>query len=199
VLIEVSTGFISLPTDGLLRLVERVKKAGLKARAPGAASKILLGDVAAEDTLRSPNWSRRLPRSKSAAWQNAYPSRQLYRSRRRSDAARIAPTWNLCRGCRNADQWHGPVYRYVKVKGDDGGLYILRFEEGKAVWDLTLFESERARALRGLNRDPERPQGPQPCHSVTLCSRRKARHFWIMLLLVSGAADHEMILRRAWP
>jgi hypothetical protein len=45
------------------------------------------------------------------------------------------------------DQWHGPVYRYVKVKGDDGGLYILRFDEGEAVWDLTLFESDRARAL----------------------------------------------------
>jgi hypothetical protein len=42
------------------------------------------------------------------------------------------------------DQWHGPDYRYVKVKGDDGGLYILRFDEARAVWDLTMFESERA-------------------------------------------------------
>jgi hypothetical protein len=31
--------------------------------------------------------------------------------------------------------------------------------------------------------------------TVTLCSRRKASHFSIMLLLVSGAADHAMILR----
>jgi hypothetical protein len=30
--------------------------------------------------------------------------------------------------------------------------------------------------------------------TVTLCSRRKASHFWIMLLLVSGAADHVVIL-----
>jgi len=30
--IEISTGFISLPTDALLRLVEKVKKAGLKAK-----------------------------------------------------------------------------------------------------------------------------------------------------------------------
>jgi phosphosulfolactate synthase (CoM biosynthesis protein A) len=30
--IEISTGFISIPTSGLLRLIERVKKAGLKAK-----------------------------------------------------------------------------------------------------------------------------------------------------------------------
>lgn len=51
------------------------------------------------------------------------------------------------------DQWHGPVYRYVKVKGDDGGLYILRFDEKEAAWDLTLFESDRARALRAQAHD----------------------------------------------
>jgi hypothetical protein len=27
------------------------------------------------------------------------------------------------------DQWYGADYRYVKVKDDDGGLYILRFNE----------------------------------------------------------------------
>jgi hypothetical protein len=46
------------------------------------------------------------------------------------------------------DQWHGPAYRYVKVKGEDGGLYILRFDERTAVWDLTLFESDRALPAR---------------------------------------------------
>jgi hypothetical protein len=40
------------------------------------------------------------------------------------------------------DQWHGPEYRYVKIKGDNGGLYILRFDEIRAVWELTMFESE---------------------------------------------------------
>jgi hypothetical protein len=29
--------------------------------------------------------------------------------------------------------------------------------------------------------------------TVTLCWHRKASHFWIMLLLVSGTADHGMI------
>lgn len=28
------------------------------------------------------------------------------------------------------DRWHGPDYRYFKVKGDDGNLYILRLEDG---------------------------------------------------------------------
>jgi hypothetical protein len=54
------------------------------------------------------------------------------------------------------DQWHGSVYRYVKVKGDDGGLYILRFDARKAVWDLTLFESDRARALSARLHDQGR-------------------------------------------
>jgi hypothetical protein len=45
------------------------------------------------------------------------------------------------------DQWYGPDYRYVKVKGDDGALYILRFDEIRAEWQLTMFESPRAQAL----------------------------------------------------
>ncbi len=42
------------------------------------------------------------------------------------------------------DQWHGPNYRYFKVKGDDGNLYILRFNEGLAEWELTMFQSPEA-------------------------------------------------------
>jgi len=34
----------------------------------------------------------------------------------------------------NVDQWQGRDYRYFKVKGDDGNLYILRFNEGRADW-----------------------------------------------------------------
>ncbi len=29
----------------------------------------------------------------------------------------------------NIDQWHGPDYRYVKVRGSDGNVYILRLNE----------------------------------------------------------------------
>lgn len=39
----------------------------------------------------------------------------------------------------NLDQWHGPDYRYFKVRGDDGNLYILRLDEVGAEWSLTLF------------------------------------------------------------
>ena len=44
------------------------------------------------------------------------------------------------------DQWYGPDYRYCKVKGGDGALYILRLDESRSEWHLTMFAS--ARALR---------------------------------------------------
>jgi hypothetical protein len=37
------------------------------------------------------------------------------------------------------DQWYGPDYCYFKIKGNDGNLYILRFDEGRAEWELTMF------------------------------------------------------------
>ena len=38
------------------------------------------------------------------------------------------------------DQWYGPDYRYVKVRGYDGTIYILKFHETCADWELTMFE-----------------------------------------------------------
>ncbi len=46
----------------------------------------------------------------------------------------------------NLDQWHGAGYRYHKVRGNDGNLYILRVEESSAEWELTMFESPDAEA-----------------------------------------------------
>ena len=43
------------------------------------------------------------------------------------------------------DQWYGPDYCYIKVRDCDGGLYILRFDEPYAEWELTMFVSARAR------------------------------------------------------
>ena len=43
----------------------------------------------------------------------------------------------------NLDQWHGRDYRYFKIKGEDGNLYILRFDETRAEWDLTMYRTER--------------------------------------------------------
>jgi hypothetical protein len=45
------------------------------------------------------------------------------------------------------DQWDGPDYRYVKVKGDDGGMYILRFDEIRNQWELIMIASRRSQAL----------------------------------------------------
>src|SRR5262249_21494463 len=42
------------------------------------------------------------------------------------------------------DQWYGPDYRYIKVRGHDGGVYILCFDELHAEWGLTMYTSARA-------------------------------------------------------
>ncbi len=47
------------------------------------------------------------------------------------------------------DQWYGPGYRYIKARGTDGGLYILRFDEAQAEWEeLTMFKDARAQARK---------------------------------------------------
>jgi hypothetical protein len=45
------------------------------------------------------------------------------------------------------DQWFGPDYRYCKLKGDDGAVYILRVVEHCSDWQLTLFSSPRVQAV----------------------------------------------------
>jgi hypothetical protein len=47
------------------------------------------------------------------------------------------------------DQWHGADYRYFKVKGDDGNVYILRFDEPRSEWELTMFQSPKAHMSKG--------------------------------------------------
>jgi hypothetical protein len=42
------------------------------------------------------------------------------------------------------DQWYGPHYCYFKIKGNDGNLYILRFDEGRVEWELTMFQNPDA-------------------------------------------------------
>jgi hypothetical protein len=38
------------------------------------------------------------------------------------------------------DRWIAPDHRYFKVRGSDGGVYILRETSGR--WDLTLYDSD---------------------------------------------------------
>lgn len=39
------------------------------------------------------------------------------------------------------DRWLGPEHRYFKLRGDDGGVYILRHDTGQQRWELTLYDS----------------------------------------------------------
>jgi len=60
-IIEISSGFISIPTDDWLRLVEKVQKAGLKAKPEvgiqfGAGGATAVAELAAEGT-RDPEWA----------------------------------------------------------------------------------------------------------------------------------------------
>jgi hypothetical protein len=43
------------------------------------------------------------------------------------------------------DQWFGSDYRYVKVRCHDRALYILKFDELRADWELTMFERAQRR------------------------------------------------------
>lgn len=38
------------------------------------------------------------------------------------------------------DWWPGRDHRYFKVRGSDGGLYILRHDTPSGEWEITLFE-----------------------------------------------------------
>jgi hypothetical protein len=38
------------------------------------------------------------------------------------------------------DRWLGPDHRYFKLKGDDGDLYLIRYDEHTDSWELTQFE-----------------------------------------------------------
>jgi hypothetical protein len=49
------------------------------------------------------------------------------------------------------DPWYGPDYRYCKVKGGDGALYILRFDESRSEWHPTMFASARLTGFERLS------------------------------------------------
>jgi hypothetical protein len=57
----------------------------------------------------------------------------------------------------NLDQWYGRDYRYFKVRGDDGNLYILRLDEIRAEWELIMSQ----RAVGSSSGVPACEQGPR--------------------------------------
>ena len=45
------------------------------------------------------------------------------------------------------DRWHGRDYCYIKVKDQDGSVYILRLDETHAEWELTMFQRAQDQGL----------------------------------------------------
>jgi hypothetical protein len=41
------------------------------------------------------------------------------------------------------DRWPAESHRYIKLVGDDAGLYILRFDRESAGWELAFFDARR--------------------------------------------------------
>ena len=41
------------------------------------------------------------------------------------------------------DRWLAPDHRYFKVRGDDGGLYVIRHDVETDRWELTMFDRRR--------------------------------------------------------
>jgi len=39
------------------------------------------------------------------------------------------------------DAWLAPDYRYFKLKGDDGHMYLVRHDERSSTWELTMFRA----------------------------------------------------------
>ena len=54
------------------------------------------------------------------------------------------------------DRWPGRDYYYFKVKGDDGNLYILRRDEARHTWELTMFQSPAAQAHSATHHDGQK-------------------------------------------
>ncbi len=38
------------------------------------------------------------------------------------------------------DAWLSPDHRYFKVRGDDGDIYIIRYDTDADSWELTMFK-----------------------------------------------------------
>lgn len=38
------------------------------------------------------------------------------------------------------DRWLDPEHRYFKLRGDDGSLYIIRYDVRRDSWELTMFD-----------------------------------------------------------
>jgi hypothetical protein len=49
------------------------------------------------------------------------------------------------------DQWHGADYRYVKVRSGDGSTYVLRHDDVRGEWELTMYQSPRSEGAPSIS------------------------------------------------
>lgn len=54
------------------------------------------------------------------------------------------------------DQWYGSDYRYVMLTDCQGNGYLLRLDETRAAWELTMYRTRRARSL-SVSLSPHKP------------------------------------------
>jgi hypothetical protein len=54
------------------------------------------------------------------------------------------------------DRWPGRDHHYFKVKGDDSNLYIIRLDEARHSWELTMFQSPLAQAFSATHREGQK-------------------------------------------
>lgn len=46
------------------------------------------------------------------------------------------------------DRWLDPAHSHFKVRGDDGGIYILRYRQDSDSWEMILYNSGRRDEIR---------------------------------------------------
>lgn len=54
------------------------------------------------------------------------------------------------------DRWLAPEHRYFKVCGNDGDVYILRYDVTGDCWELTMFAAESCPASKTTGNPPEK-------------------------------------------
>jgi hypothetical protein len=89
----------------------------------------------------------------------------------------------------NVDQWYGPDYCYFKMQGNDGNLYILRFDEGRVEWDLTMFQSPQAVSAHAAC--PPAACAHRPCDArLSACSIMATAIFVFTAIVVVALTRH---------
>jgi hypothetical protein len=53
------------------------------------------------------------------------------------------------------DRWPAPGHRYFKVRGSDGGVYIVRHDPEAGTWQMTFYRGPEVEDASGDGRAPE--------------------------------------------